>query len=70
MSVVMDQMQPDAVSDDHPDLAPSGSPPHVAIAPGLVGQDHVAIRAEDDTDEDYEARRRLLAVALAFPGHS
>jgi hypothetical protein len=70
MSIGMNQIQPDAVYDDHPDLAPSGTPPHVAIAPELVGKDYVVIRDEDDTDEDYETRRRLLDAALALPGHS
>jgi hypothetical protein len=52
------------------ELAPSGSAPHVAVAARLRDQPHVVIRAEDDTDEDYEARSRLLAAALAFPSKS
>jgi hypothetical protein len=27
---------------------------------------HVVIRAADDTDENYQARRRVFAAALAF----
>jgi hypothetical protein len=50
----------------HPELAPPGSPPSVAVAPGLLDQDHVVIRSHDDTDEDYEARCRVFAAALAF----
>jgi len=63
----------------HPALPPSeqpdsdsgkpalpGTPPHVAVAPGVLDQEHVVIRAPDDTDEDYEARRRVFAAALAF----
>lgn len=46
------------------DLAPPGTPPHVAVAPGLLDQPHVVAREDDDTDADYEARCRLLAAAL------
>jgi hypothetical protein len=49
-----------------PDLAPAGTPPHVAVAPGVLDQQHVVIRAADDTGEDYGARRRVFAAALAF----
>jgi len=47
-----------------PDLAPPGTPPHVAVAPGLLDREHVVTREDDDTDADYEARCRLLAAAL------
>jgi hypothetical protein len=50
----------------HSQLAPPGTPPHVAVAPGVLDKEHVVIRADDDTDEDYEARSRLFAAALAF----
>ena len=49
-----------------PDLAPPGTPPHVAVAPGLLDRKHVVIRAADDTDEDHAAKQRLLDAALAF----
>jgi hypothetical protein len=48
------------------ELAPPGTPPHVAVAPGVLDQEHVVIRAADDTDEDYEARTRVVAAALNF----
>jgi hypothetical protein len=48
------------------ELAPPGTSPHVAVAAGLLDQQHVVIRADDDTDEDYEARCRVFAAALAF----
>jgi hypothetical protein len=48
------------------DLAPPGTPPHVAVAPGLLDQQHVVVRADDDTDEDYEAKQQLLDAVLAF----
>ena len=46
------------------ELAPPGTPPHVAVAPGLPDQPHVVAREDDDTGADYEARSRLLAAAL------
>lgn len=49
-----------------PDLAPAGTPLHVAVAPGLLEGQHVVIRAEDDTDEDYAAKQRLLDAMLAY----
>ncbi len=66
----MDQLPPSPASARQPELAPPGTPPHVAVAAGLRDQAHVVIRADDDTDEDYETRSRLLAAALAFPGNS
>ena len=48
------------------DIAPAGTPPHVAVAPGLLDQKHVVLREDDDTDEDYQARCDLLAAVLAF----
>jgi hypothetical protein len=48
------------------DLAPPGTPLHVAVAPGLPEQKHVVIRENDDTDEDYEAKQRLLDAVLAY----
>jgi hypothetical protein len=47
------------------ELAPPGSPPTVVVAPGLLQGEHVVIREEDDTDEDYETRSRLLAAVLS-----
>ena len=48
------------------ELAPSSTPPHIAVAPGLLDREHVAIRHEGDTDEDYEASKRLLAALLDY----
>ncbi len=66
----MDQTPPPPVPAHEPDLAPPGSPPHVAVAPGLLDHEPVVIRAEDDNDEDVDARSRLLAAALAFARQS
>lgn len=52
--------------DAEPEFAPAGAPPHVAVAPGVLDQDHIVVRADDDTDEDYAARSRVFAAALAF----
>jgi hypothetical protein len=49
-----------------PELAPPGEPPHVAVAPGLLDKEHVVIRSDDDTDEDYQARCDMLVAVLAF----
>jgi hypothetical protein len=40
--------------------------PHVAVAPGLLDAEHTVIRQADDTDAEYDNRRRLLEVALDF----
>jgi hypothetical protein len=48
------------------ELAPPGTSPHVAVAPGVLDHEHAVIRAADDTDEDYAARSRVFAAALAF----
>ena len=58
--------KPRASRRQHPQLDPPGAPPRVAVAPGLQDRDHVVIRSDDDTDEDYEARCRVFAAALAF----
>ncbi len=49
-----------------PELAPPGTPPHVAVAPGLLDHEHIVIRADDDTDEDYADKQRQLDAVLAF----
>nr|WP_294527861.1 hypothetical protein [uncultured Rhodopila sp.] len=47
-----------------PKLASPDERVHVAVAPGLLDQEHVVDREEDDTDADYEARSRLVAAVL------
>jgi hypothetical protein len=62
----MNEIRPILPHDDEPELAPSGTPPHVAVAPGLLDQQHIVIRDEEDTDEDYAAKQRRFDAALAF----
>jgi hypothetical protein len=59
-------VSPKRSDDVSSELTPSGTPPHVAVAPGVLDQNHVVIHADDDTDEDYEARSRVFAAALKF----
>jgi hypothetical protein len=53
-------------ADTLPDRASEGTPLHVAVAPGLLDSKHTVIRADDDTDEDYERKQRLLDALLAY----
>jgi hypothetical protein len=63
----MDEIRsPRPRADTLPDLAPAGTPLHVAVAPGLLDQKHTVIRADEDTDEDYERKQRLLDALLAY----
>jgi hypothetical protein len=59
-------LSPDRPDDAEAEFAPAGTPLHVAVAPGLLEAGHVVIRANDDTDEDYEAKQRLLDAVLAY----
>lgn len=53
-----------------PELAPAGTPLHVAVAPGLLEQEHTLIREPDESDADYEARRRMFAAMLDYARRS
>jgi hypothetical protein len=48
------------------ELAPPGTPVSLVIVPSLLDQEFFAIREDGDTDEDFEASKRLLAAILAF----
>lgn len=56
----------DIPGDRQPELIPLDAPLHVAVAPGLLDREHVVIRADDDTDEDYESKQRLLDAMMAY----
>jgi hypothetical protein len=49
-----------------PELAPAGTPLHIAVAPGVLDQTHTVIREPDDTDESYQRRCELLTVLLDY----
>jgi hypothetical protein len=53
----------EAVDDD--EFVSPDSIVHIAVAPGILDHEHVVVRSDDDTDEDYAARCRLLAALLA-----
>jgi len=49
-----------------PELAAPASPPHVAVAPGLLDQEHVVTREPGESDERYRSRCELLAAVLKY----
>jgi hypothetical protein len=49
-----------------PELAPAGTPPHVAVAPGLLDQAHTVVREPGESAERYRSRCELLAAVLDF----
>jgi hypothetical protein len=58
--------RPAPADDDQSGLAPFGTPLHIAVAPGVLGQEHVVIRGDDDTDESYQSRCDLLAALVDY----
>ena len=48
------------------ELAPPGTPLSLTVVPGLLDQQLFAIREDGDTDEDFEASKRLLTAVLDF----
>ena len=48
------------------DVAPAGTPLHIAVAPELLDHEHSAIRDPDDTDEDYAGKQQLIDAVRAF----
>jgi hypothetical protein len=47
-------------------LAPPGAPLHIAVAPGLLDQEHTVIREPGESDENYRSRCELLAALLDY----
>ncbi len=47
-----------------PELAPSGTPLHIAVAPGLLDLKHTVVREPDESDERYQSRCDLLDALL------
>ena len=58
------ETKPRLPSTSRPKATSRDTRPHVAVAPGLLDVEHVVIRDEEDIDADYEARVRLLDLAL------
>jgi hypothetical protein len=65
----MNYIQPSEAKLD-PELAPAGTPLHVAVAPGLLEQEHTLIREPDESDADYESRRQMFAAVLDYARRS
>jgi hypothetical protein len=40
--------------------------PTIAGPKDVLDQEHIVVRAEDDTDEEYAARSQFFAAALTF----
>jgi len=58
--------RPSRQTPDHPELAPSGSPPHIAVAPRVLDQEHTVVREPGESDERYQSRCELLTILLDF----
>jgi hypothetical protein len=46
------------------ELAPQGTPPHIAVALGLLDQEHAVIREPGESDESYQSRCELLRALI------
>jgi hypothetical protein len=57
-------LSPPQPDDAEPEFAPPGTPPHIAVAPGVLGRPLTVIREPGDSDETYQRRCELLAVLL------
>jgi hypothetical protein len=49
-----------------PDLAPPGTPLHIAVAPGLLDRKQTVVREPGESDERYQSRCDLLAALLDY----
>jgi hypothetical protein len=49
-----------------PDLAPPGTPLHIATAPGLLDRKQTVVREPGESDERYQSRCDLLAALLDY----
>jgi hypothetical protein len=48
------------------DLAPPGTPLHIAVAPGLLDGKQTVVREPGESDERYQSRCDLLAALLDY----
>jgi hypothetical protein len=58
--------RPDAPADSQPELAPFGAALHIAVAPGLLDQEHTVEREPGESDEHYQSRCNLVAALLDY----
>jgi hypothetical protein len=61
--------KPNRRVDTPSELAPPSTPPHIAVAPGLLDRDHTVVREPGETDESYQSRCELLAILLDHAKH-
>lgn len=55
---------PDRPPAPQPELAPPGTPPHIAVAPGALDHAPTVIREPGESDERHQSRCELLAILL------
>jgi hypothetical protein len=48
------------------DLAPAGTPLHIAVAPGVLDRKQTVVREPGESDERYQSRCDLLAALLEY----
>jgi hypothetical protein len=58
--------RPARATPQHPELAPYGAPPHIAVAPGLLDHEHKVVREPGESDERYQSRCELVTILLDF----
>jgi hypothetical protein len=49
-----------------PDVAPPGTPLHIAVAPGMLDREHTVVREPGESDERYRSRCDLFAALLDY----
>ena len=52
--------------DAEPELAPPGTPLHIAVAPGMLDRKQTVVREPGESDERYQSRCDLLAALLDY----
>jgi hypothetical protein len=59
-------IKPVLPTNKQPECAPGGAAVALTVASGLIDHEHVGIREDDETDEDFEASKRKLTAVLDF----
>ena len=52
--------------DAEPELAPPGTPLHIAAAPGMLDAEHTVDREPGESDERYRSRCEMVAALLEY----